>query len=365
MQQRVILDVIIVGGGLSGLFVTYGLSKKPNLRWKLLEASQRLGGRLVNAPGSCIDMGGAWIWPRYQQPHIKELTTMLNSVTFPQPDDNSSTRIDGGAVVFVQELASRINHEQTCATTEGISHNGIILNSPVKLCKLVDEEHSHQPLVQITTEDGETFHSRQVVFSIPPKVLSESVSFDPPLSQTKQNALVASRTWMAGVTKVALVYPRRFWDLGSSNMSFPPGLGPAFQVYDGSAMDNTTIALTFFTHVPQDSPAQTNDALLAQQVAAQLAAVWNMSGKPYADLTDTYIQFHVHRWPNERFISGSDTCPDRIHPHPMPVEALATSEWGGCLLFSGTETDQDSPGVMEGAIGSAKRVLQQMFENSS
>ena len=35
-------------------------------------------------------------------------------------------------------------------------------------------------------------------------------------------------------------------------------------------------------------------------------------------------------------------------------------EWSGRLLFAGTETDESSPGVMEGAIGSALRSVEQL-----
>ena len=378
-QPRTILDVLIVGGGLSGLYVGHGLSRRQSgsataVRWKLLEASQRLGGRLFNASGTDIDMGGAWIWPEHQ-PHVKELTHELGLAAFQQPDDSSSTRIEGGAVEFIEKLSQPfLESDNTCGGPGG--ENGehekrIHMNSPVTACKLLKKEEnddsSPRVVVQVETANGETYLSRKVVFAVPPKLLSESVTFDPPLSQSKQAAMSSSRTWMAGVTKVALVYPQRFWDLGrsSSNMGFPSGIGPAFQVYDSSTRDNTTTALTFFAHVPPDSPAAQidNDALLAQQVAHQMATVWRdyLNLPEYAAQAHTYDRFHVHRWPAEAYISGSDTRPDRIHPHPMPVPALSAPEWNGVLLFAGTETDRSSPGVMEGAIGAAKRVLQSLL----
>ena len=42
--------------------------------------------------------------------------------------------------------------------------------------------------------------------------------------------------------------------------------------------------------------------------------------------------------------------------------ALGRAEWGGRLLFAGTESDQSSPGVIEGAIGAAKAALAQLAQ---
>ena len=128
--SKTVLDVLIVGGGLSGLLVGHSLHhqnthgattgitparSKPSpssLRWKLLEASHRLGGRLCNAAtdnGAAIDMGGAWIWPEHQ-PHLRALIRQkLPSIaTFRQPDDPTSTRIVGGAVTLIEKTRRTI-----------------------------------------------------------------------------------------------------------------------------------------------------------------------------------------------------------------------------------------------------------------
>jgi len=52
--------------------------------------------------------------------------------------------------------------------------------------------------------------------------------------------------------------------------------------------------------------------------------------------------------------------PTTIHPHPQPNGALAEPDWDRRLFFAGTEADSGSPGVMEGAIGSAARVAAEL-----
>jgi len=348
IMQPKLLDVLIIGGGLSGLLIAQGVQRM-HAKWRLLEARPILGGRLKNDEQfNQIDLGGAWIWPQHQ-PNVLELTRRsLPSIrTFPQPDDPSSTRIEGGALQLIHSIAGELVGEQ------------IQLSTPVTSCKW----EKNYERVRVETANNETFFTRKVVFAVPPKLISRHITFDPPLTQSKQAALASSQTWMAGVTKVALLYPRRFWDLDSSNMGLPMN-GPAFQVYDSSTNDGNLSALTFFTLVPPSSPAVHDDEVLAERVADQMATVWNYLKRPdYAKQAHKFSHYFVHRWPLEKYISEDDK-PLQINPHPSPVRALSQPEWGGVLQFAGSETDLQSPGVMEGAVSAAKRVLKELQESS-
>lgn len=345
-----LLDVVVIGGGLSGVLVSHGLQKQQSqshpLDWRLLEARHVLGGRLVNdMGGQKIDLGGAWVWPSHQ-PRIRRLLKGLDIPTFTQPGDPSSTRIDGGAVRIVERLAQDLPEER------------IRIATPVKACTLQRTPENNTSIVKIQTATDETLWARRVVFAVPPKILHKHVTFDPPLSKDKQHALEDSHTWMAGVTKVALVYHRRFWSLEACNMGLPSYLGPAFQLYDSGTKDESISALTFFALVDQNK----DDASLAQQVADQLQKAWAYMGETEAaQQVHSYVQHYVQRWPQQTYIS-EDSEPTTIHPHPHPVSALSTPEWDGLLLFAGSETDRLSPGVMEGAVGAAQRVVQSLQE---
>lgn len=339
-----LLDVLIIGGGLSGLLIANQLP--PGISWRLLEAQPALGGRLANGADLPIDMGGAWIWPSHQ-PRMKSLVHEFGIDTFEQQDDPSSTRFVNGASV---QLIERLSKDLM---------KNIILSSPVQKCTMTKTgDGEDDSIVQVETEKNEVFQARRVVVAVPPKLVEKNIKFNPPLEATKADAMKASHTWMAGVTKVALVYPRRFWARDMSNSGLPTQLGPAFQVYDSSTNDDSVAALTFFALVdPSNKQALSDDQMLAQQVAKQISQFWAFHGQADpARQVLSYSQVLVKRWPNEKYIS-EDPEPSVIHPHPSPVPALAEPAWEGHLEFASSETDQDSPGVMEGAVGAAQRVL--------
>jgi monoamine oxidase len=352
-----LIDIIIIGGGLSGLTVAHEIHRTlPSASWKLLEARPILGGRLVNdRDGNEIDLGGVWIWPQ-QQPHMRKLTSTLNIPTFPQPDDVSSTRIDGGAVQYIHALAKDLPNER------------ILLNTPVCIISMdtAADGDDDELVIQVQTQQHDTLLAKHVVIAVPPKLVSKHIKFDPPLTEEKQRAMAASQTWMAGVTKISLLYATHFWNTESSNMGFPTG-GPAFQVYDASTKNVS--ALTVFAIVPQNSSAANDDNVLADQVASQIEHVWrsnnnkSLNNPPFAQQQQqqakSYTHVHVKRWPLETYIS-EDAKPTSINPHPHPVRALSKNEWDNKLLFAGSESDRTSPGVMEGAVGAATRVVNEL-----
>jgi monoamine oxidase len=80
-------DVAIVGAGLAGLVAARQLSAA-GLRPLVLEARDRVGGRLLNEPigdGKVVEVGGQWIGPT--QERIAALAAELKVDTFPTHDE--------------------------------------------------------------------------------------------------------------------------------------------------------------------------------------------------------------------------------------------------------------------------------------
>ena len=93
------LDVIVIGAGLSGLTsVQFLLERDPSLRILILEASDRVGGRLAGFPvqiansdqPKMFDLGGEWLLS--DQTNVIELLDRLKLQTSSQPENaNTST----------------------------------------------------------------------------------------------------------------------------------------------------------------------------------------------------------------------------------------------------------------------------------
>ena len=360
MACPAVFDVAVVGGGMSGLSAAAHLARHAGARqasapltWVVLEANPgRFGGRMLSTSHG-VDLGPAWIWPHYGQRHVAELVASTGVETFYQPDDRSAMRVVGGTA----EMASRLARSLPSAQLR--------LDWPVRGLRL--DEAAGVVEVQCASRPSDVVHAKKVIVAVPPRLAHLKVDFSPALSPEKQKAMAASRTWMAGVTKVVLRYPSRFWPLGpASNAGLRRGPGrPAFQVYDGTGDDAGGAALTFFCVASDASPpsGEDEDAALASQVAKQLGEYWTGGGldpKAAAALA-TPIGVEVQRWPREPWISD-DPAPALVHPHPEPVRELARAEWQGRLLFAGTETDQSSPGVIEGAIGAGIRAAEEALK---
>ena len=67
------VEVVIVGGGLGGLYSAY-LLKRAGVSSVLLEATERFGGRILSqhnagAADLAVDLGPTWFWPHQRRMH--------------------------------------------------------------------------------------------------------------------------------------------------------------------------------------------------------------------------------------------------------------------------------------------------------
>ena len=117
---------VIVGGGLSGLYAARLLAAA-GMDFLLLEARERLGGRILSVAEDGFDLGPAWFWPD-MQPMMARLVEELGLTAFAQYSDGdvliersaqepvqrfagfgqmaSSFRIAGGTAALVSALAA-------------------------------------------------------------------------------------------------------------------------------------------------------------------------------------------------------------------------------------------------------------------
>jgi len=354
------LDVAIVGAGLSGLSLAEKLQPyKSNIA--VFEARDRCGGRilseLIPEQDFTVDLGPTWLWPA-DQPRISALAERLGLTLFPQWDRGNSLyqvsadaapvtfvdtqthaearRVEGGCRRFIAGLLQRIQLD--------------ILHLGHRLQNLIDQG-SHVDLVFLTEGTRLTYHARQVVLAVPPRLVAENISFEPALAPELLSLMRNTPTWMAGHAKAALVYPKAFWRQQgySGNASAPYPSAILGEVYDACPATYSAGSLFGFCGLPAELRERYRDSLPAL-IVRQLVGL-------FGEAAATPQNLRIHDWSQEPFTSTAlDRAP--IFEHPVyGHRALQLDHWQDKLHFCGTETAGKSGGYMEGALEASYRVF--------
>lgn len=121
-------DVVVVGGGLSGLVAVNALAEK-GLAVRVLEAKDRVGGRTLNFAldgGGALEAGGQWMYPHHA--FLAELADSLGVPAYEHGDDGERLLRFRGEVhrhehgVSVLTARSRAELVETTAKLDELSH---------------------------------------------------------------------------------------------------------------------------------------------------------------------------------------------------------------------------------------------------
>ena len=350
------LDTAIVGAGLSGLALASRLHQQ-GVQCALFEARERIGGRILSlsVDGMMLDMGPAWYWPAIQ-PRMTHWIKSLGLDTFQQYDQgivlsitdpdkaaqhyttepihNGAMRLAGGMDSLIQAFAETLPASSI--------HRSHVLKAVIQRADHVELHFQH-------AEQLLTILARQVVLTVPPRVLEEQVTFVPPLDEALRQAMRATPTWMAGQAKVLVTYPQPFWrDEGYSGNAFVNHeQAMLYETFDACDAGAEHAALGGFVAL---SPAlrlsfQQGFSLL---VSSQLAQLFGSAAENGA-LT-------LQDWAVEPYTcSILDQIPLSSHPiYDAPI--LHKPWWDAKLFFCGTETAGYAAGYMEGALEAGERV---------
>ena len=353
------LDVAIIGGGLSGLSLAQALDEREQ-SYAVYEARDRFGGRIQSLSVNDhyrVDLGAGWVWPGFQ-PRLANFMASNNLEYFEQWQQGSSLyqmsrqdppqayrdpggyagaqRVQGGTMRLVETLLEKIP-----ADTLHLNH----------LLLAVEDKDDH---VKLTLREDDVTYSvsaRKIVITVPPRVVAETIEFNPVLDPKLLEVLQSTPTWMAGHAKAVIRYKQPFWrDKGLSGNALAAHPEAVLrEIFDSCSDDTNNAALAGFFALPGELRRKYREDL----EALILDQLMHLFGDEAAHTEEVIIK----DWFGEHYTA---TQADRDIPEAHPQYGhrwLQLDHWNDKLYFSGTETASEFGGYLEGALESTERVM--------
>ncbi|MEP1142404.1 MAG: FAD-dependent oxidoreductase [Henriciella sp.] len=346
-------DILIIGGGLAGLALADRLETEGR-DWHLLEAMDRLGGRIFSPVlhGAKFDLGPAWFWPG--QPRIDALIRRHELRAFEQYSE--------GAVCF-QDQTGAVHRNRGFASMQGSFRieggmealivalkNGLPchrydLKSPVEHLSLEDDG------VRVLANEKQ-YTAKQIVFAVPPRIIAETITLHPSLPKDAETNLAQIPTWMAGQAKIVAVFDQPYWRNAGLSGDAMSHRGPMVEIHDASPLTGRPYALFGFVGVPASIRAEHASDLL-RLARAQLVDIFG------EDLSDP-LEIRLQDWASVPTVATErDKEPPGGHPTYGTPHSL-NNVWNGRLLFGATEFAETHGGYLEGALEAAEMIHQKL-----
>ncbi|THK35312.1 FAD-binding protein [Ensifer sp. MPMI2T] len=352
--------VLIVGGGLAGLTAAR-LLHRAGIDFLLLEARDRLGGRILSADATGeaspdgFDLGPSWFWPG-MQPGLATLVKDLGLPFFPQNSDGDvvfhrmsreapqryrgmgqepqSMRLVGGTGAIISALAASLP-AQSIQLGARVTH--VSLGAQEVGVQFVDAGGS-----------AHTKHASHVLFALPPRLLEARVLFSPALDALTIERWRRTPTWMAPHAKFFALYDHAFWrDAGLSGTA-QSMVGPLVEIHDATTASGQA-ALFGFVGVPAgERAAVRRDAIIAASVE-QLAQLFGpQAATPRATLFKDWAADPLTATADDKQAGGHQS-PDR--------RPWVNGKWRNYISLAGSETSLSEPGYLAGAVEAAERAV--------
>ena len=357
--------VAILGGGLAGLY-SARLLHTADIGFQLLEARNRLGGRILSADEAGrasedgFDLGPSWFWPA-MQPAMAALVEELGLAAFAQniqgdiifermsretpqryrglEQEPQSMRLVGGTATLVRALAADLPKERlqlgsktTCVT---LGETGVTLTT--------------------SRADGseDSLTARQVIAALPPRLLEASVLFRPAIEPATARRWHETPTWMAPHAKFFALYDRPFWREAGLSGTAQSMVGPLAEIHDATTASGSA-ALFGFLGVGADQRTSLGEEALAHACINQLARLFGVEAlTPRATIFKDWAADPLTATNDDRSAGG----------HPLPYGGpWVTGAWQKRLSLAGSETSATEPGYLAGAAAAAQRAVAETLQ---
>lgn len=356
--------VIIVGGGLSGLSAAY-LLHRAGIPFRLLEARERLGGRILSVDASGqpssdgFDLGPSWYWPGMPTA-LRAWVDELGLASFPQystgdmlfqqradlapqrfrslPQEPESMRLVGGVGSLINALVARLPQE--CIQL-GTRVTQVALGSSQLELECVDAA-GHAARMQ----------APYLVSTLPPRLLASTLAFFPALDPATLSNWREMPTWMAAHAKFFALYERPFWrevGLSGSARSLP---GPLMEVHDATSASGQA-ALFGFLGLSARQRTRLGEKALTHAALEQLVQLFGAeAARPLACLFKDWSADPLTATEAD-WDGGEHPVPGTLAPVPPP--------WQGRFYLAGTEAAEQETGYLGGAVEAAGAAVRQIM----
>ena len=348
--------IVIIGAGLSGLYAAYLLERLGVDMVVLLEARERIGGRIAGMPASGgsgrFDLGPAWFWPE-QQRDLHRLVDELGLQRFAQYDqgDMLYQRAAGEAPARMRTYASAPPSMRLIGGMNALTDalHGTLRSTRIVTGQQVRRLRHAAEHVEVDSVDAagasSTWRAGHVLLALPPRLAAAGIAYEPALPAALAREWAATATWMAPHAKYVAVYERPFWREQGLSGSARSQSGPLGEIHDAS-MPGGSAALFGFLAVPARTRQRLDDETLLAHCRAQLVRLFGpQAAAPRADAIKDWSQ-------DVLTATAADLDAGGEHGH-APAAAPAAGPWQGRLTAIASEWSPRFPGYLAGAVEAA------------
>jgi len=356
-------SILIIGGGLSGLYAAYLLEQAGFKDYLLLEAKDHLGGRVYSKEQ--IDLGATWIWPDLN-PELMKLIHQLSlpyfyqhtsgELIFEKQRDQPAVRISGASWETSSIRLEGGMQSLILALTKGISVDRILLGHQVtEITYLEDQslglkiQHSHGSTTQFCCD--------QILLAAPPRLSANEFAFNPPLPATTLTHWMNTPTWMAPHAKYVAIYPEAFWKQQGLSGQARSYAGPLGEIHDASTSHQHAALFGFFS-IPYTIRKEIEPTTLMAHCRAQLVRLFgSLAAIPQSE--------YLKDWTEDECIAiESDWKTPTLFHGIAPENTPNQSIWQNRIIGISSEWSKKYSGYLAGAVDAAEMGIKQILNSN-